>query len=137
MACQSPVPPAAKRGNGRAMTHSAFPDRRLRRTRRTGWSRAMVREHRLTPSNLIWPLFVCDGSGAEEPVASLPGVSRWSVDLAVQRAKDAVAAGIPCLALFPYPQAARRRPRGPEALNPANLIDRRGARRGQRGLIRA
>ncbi|MBB5705254.1 porphobilinogen synthase [Sphingopyxis panaciterrulae] len=106
------------------MTHAAFPDLRLRRTRRTGWSRAMVREHRLTPSNLIWPLFVCDGSGAEEPVASLPGVSRWSVDLAVQRAKDAVAAGIPCLALFPYTQAERRSDDGAEALNPDNLMCR-------------
>src|SRR3546814_3541997 len=73
------------------MPHAAFPDLRLRRTRRTGWSRAMVREHHLTPSNLIWPLFVCDGSGGEEPIISLPGVSRWSVDLAVRRAKDAVA----------------------------------------------
>src|SRR3546814_19089886 len=95
MACQYPVPPAAKRGYGRAMTHAAFPDLRLRRTRRTGWSRAMVREHRLTPSNLIWPLFVCDGSGAEEPVASLPGVARGSVDSAVHPAPDARPGGPP------------------------------------------
>src|SRR3546814_13883763 len=84
----------------------------------------MVREHRLTPSNLIWPLFVCDGSGAEEPVASLPGVSRWSVDLAVRRAKDAVAAGIPCLALFPYTQPERRSGDGAAALNPDTLMCR-------------
>src|SRR3546814_17054093 len=69
------------------MTQAAFPDLRLRRTRRTGWSRAMVRETHLSPANLIWPLFVCDGAGAEEPIASLPGVSRWSVDLLVDRAK--------------------------------------------------
>src|SRR3546814_9949859 len=60
------------------MTQAAFPDLRLRRTRRTGWSRAMVRETHLSPANLIWPLFVCDGAGAEEPIASLPGVSRRS-----------------------------------------------------------
>jgi len=106
------------------MTQAAFPDLRLRRTRRTGWSRAMVRETQLSPSNLIWPLFVADGSGAEEPIASLPGVSRWSVDLLVERAKDAVAAGIPCLALFPYTQADRRSAGGGEALNPDNLMCR-------------
>ena len=106
------------------MTHAAFPDLRLRRTRRTAWSRAMVREHRLTPSNLIWPLFVCQGEDSEEPIASLPGVSRWSVDRLVDRAKDAVAAGIPCLALFPYTQPERRSEDGAEALNPDNLMCR-------------
>ncbi len=84
----------------------------------------MVREHRLTPSNLIWPLFVCQGEGTEEPIASLPGVSRWSVDRLVDRAKDAVAAGIPCLALFPYTQPERRSGDGAEALNPDNLMCR-------------
>ena len=106
------------------MTYAPFPDLRLRRTRRTGWSRAMVREHHLTPSNLIWPLFVCGGSGTEEPIASLPGVSRWSVDRLVERARDAAAAGIPCLALFPYTQADRRSEDGSEALNPDNLMCR-------------
>ncbi len=106
------------------MTHAAFPDLRLRRTRRTGWSRAMVRETTLSPSNLIWPLFVCDGSDTEEAIASLPGVSRWSIDRIVDRARDAVAAGIPCLALFPYTQADRRSEDGAEALNPDNLMCR-------------
>ncbi|MBA3941523.1 MAG: porphobilinogen synthase [Sphingopyxis sp.] len=106
------------------MTQAAFPDLRLRRTRRTGWSRAMVRETQLTPSNLIWPLFVCPGSGAEEPIASLPGVSRWSVDRIVERAREAVAAGIPCLALFPYTEPDRRSEDGAEALNPDNLMCR-------------
>ncbi len=106
------------------MTHAAFPDLRLRRTRRTAWSRAMVRETQLTPANLIWPLFVCPGDGVEEPIASLPGVSRWSVDLLVARARDAVDAGIPCLALFPYTQPDRRREDGAEALNPDNLMCR-------------
>ena len=106
------------------MTQAAFPDLRLRRTRRTGWSRAMVRETHLSPANLIWPLFVCDGAGAEEPIASLPGVSRWSADLLVERAKEAVVAGIPCLALFPYTQPDRRSADGGEALNPDNLMCR-------------
>jgi len=106
------------------MTHAAFPDLRLRRTRRTAWSRAMVRETQLTPANLIWPLFVCPGDGVEEPIVSLPGVSRWSVDLLVARARDAVDAGIPCLALFPYTQPDRRSEDGAEALNPDNLMCR-------------
>lgn len=84
----------------------------------------MVRETQLTPANLIWPLFVCPGDGVEEPIASLPGVSRWSVDLLVARARDAVDAGIPCLALFPYTQPDRRSDDGAEALNPDNLMCR-------------
>lgn len=84
----------------------------------------MVRETQLTPANLIWPLFVCSGDGVEEPIASLPGVSRWSVDLLVARARDAVDAGIPCLALFPYTQPDRRSEDGAEALNPDNLMCR-------------
>ena len=84
----------------------------------------MVRETQLTPANLIWPLFVCPGDGVEEPIASLPGVSRWSVDLLVARARDAVDAGIPCLALFPYTQPDRRSEDGAEALNPDNLMCR-------------
>ena len=84
----------------------------------------MVRETQLTPANLIWPLFVCPGDGVEEPIASLPGVSRWSVDLLVARARDAVDAGIPCLALFPYTQPDRRSEDGAEALNPENLMCR-------------
>jgi porphobilinogen synthase len=106
------------------MTHAAFPELRLRRTRRTAWSRAMVRETQLTPANLIWPLFVCAGEGAEEPIASLPGVSRWSVDLIVERAAEAIEAGIPCIALFPYTEADRRSEDGAEALNPENLMCR-------------
>ncbi len=101
-----------------------FPDTRLRRTRATGWSRALHRETLLTPADLIWPLFVTEGDGAEEPVASLPGVSRWSVDGIVVRAKEAIGLGIPCIALFPNTQANRRSDDGAEALNPDNLMCR-------------
>ena len=103
---------------------ASYPATRLRRTRASTWSRAMHRETLLAPSDLIWPLFVTDGTGVEEPVASLPGVSRWSVDLAVARAKEAVALGIPCLALFPNTQPDRRSDDGKEALNPDNLMCR-------------
>ena len=101
-----------------------FPATRLRRTRASAWSRALHREVVLTPADLIWPLFVTDGSGVEEPIGSLPGVSRWSVDLVVARAKEAVALGIPCVALFPNTQADRRSENGAEALNPDNLMCR-------------
>jgi porphobilinogen synthase len=107
------------------MTYSAaYPALRLRRARASAWSRAMHAETRLDPANLIWPLFVTEGAGVEEPVASLPGVSRWSVDGIVARAKDAHDAGIPCLALFPNTQAERRSDDGGEALNPDNLMCR-------------
>jgi len=84
----------------------------------------MHRETVLTPADLIWPLFVTDGSGVEEPVTSLPGVSRWSVDHIAKRAKDAVDLGIPCIALFPNTQPDRRSDDGAEALNPDNLMCR-------------
>lgn len=106
------------------MTQASFPAIRLRRTRAFAWSRALFAENRLVPQDLIWPLFVTEGKGVEEPVASLPGVSRWSVDLIAARAREARDAGIPCLALFPNTQADRRSEDGREALNPDNLICR-------------
>jgi porphobilinogen synthase len=99
-----------------------YPHTRLRRTRATAWSRALHRETVLTPADLIWPLFVTAGEGVEQPIAALPGVSRWSVDGIVERAREAVELGIPCLALFPHTQPDRRTPDGREALNPDNLM---------------
>lgn len=102
----------------------SYPNTRLRRTRAHGWSRAMMCETVLTPADLIWPLFVTGGAGVAEPVASLPGVSRWSVDGIAARAKEAVDLGIPCIALFPNTQADMRSDDGAEALNPDNLMCR-------------
>jgi porphobilinogen synthase len=101
-----------------------YPATRLRRTRSTGWSRALHRETLLTPADLIWPLFVTDGAGVEEPIGSLPGVSRWSVDGIAARAKEAVSLGIPCIALFPNTPRELRSEDGAEALNPDNLMCR-------------
>jgi len=84
----------------------------------------MVAEHVLTPANLIWPLFVTEGEAVEEPIATLPGVSRWSVDRIVERAREAAALGIPCIALFPNTPRHLRSERGEEALNPDNLMCR-------------
>lgn len=101
-----------------------FPSTRLRRTRSSEWSRRMVRESRLSVDDLIWPLFVCEGEGVEEPVTSMPGVARLSIDKAVRSAREAANLGIPCIALFPSTPADRRSDRGDEALNPDNLINR-------------
>jgi porphobilinogen synthase len=106
------------------MTAAAYPATRMRRTRSTAWSRALHAETVLTPADLIWPLFITEGQGIEEPIASLPNVSRWSVDRLTERAKEAAALGIPCLALFPNTQAERRSEQGQEALNPDNLMCR-------------
>ena len=84
----------------------------------------MHRETVLTPADLIWPLFVTEGRALEEPITALPGVSRWSVDRIAERAKEAMALGIPCLALFPNTQPGRRSEDGAEALNPDNLMCR-------------
>ena len=106
------------------MSLAQYPNLRLRRTRASAWSRALHRETQLTPADLIWPLFVTGGTGIEEPVRSLPGVSRWSVDLIAERAKEAVRLGIPCVALFPNTPADRRSAEGAEAFNPDNLMCR-------------
>jgi len=106
------------------MTNPAFPALRLRRTRSTAWSRALVAETSLAPAHLIWPLFVTSGQGVEESIASLPGVSRWSVDGIVARAKEARDLGISVVALFPNTPRELRTEDGREALNPDNLMCR-------------
>jgi len=103
---------------------SIYPALRMRRTRSNAWSRALVSETQLLPAQLIWPLFVTSGSAVEEPIASLPGVSRWSVDGIVARAKEAKALGIGVVALFPNTPRELRTEGGEEALNPDNLMCR-------------
>jgi porphobilinogen synthase len=106
------------------MTQASFPSTRMRRGRSSPWMRDMLAEHRLHPSDLILPLFICDGQGCEEPIASLPGVSRWSVDRIAAKAREAADLGIPCVALFPNTPEQLRSERAEEALNPDNLICR-------------
>jgi porphobilinogen synthase len=96
----------------------------MRRGRIAPWMRAMLAEHRLHPSDFIWPLFVCEGADCEEPIASLPGVSRWSVDKLPGRVRLAAELGIPCVALFPNTPNELRTEDAREALNPDNLICR-------------
>ena len=99
-----------------------YPATRMRRNRRSDWSRRLVAENTLTPSDFIWPLFLVDGRGVREPVPSMPGVDRLSVDLAVAAAQEAARLAIPVVALFPYTDPARKTEDGREALNPHNLV---------------
>src|SRR5574338_1317311 len=103
---------------------STFPYLRMRRGRVAPWMRAMLAEHRLHPSDFIWPLFVCEGSECEEPIGSLPGVSRYSVDKLPGRVRLAAELGIPCIALFPNTPNELRTDDAREALNRDNLICR-------------
>lgn len=101
-----------------------FPHGRPRRLRQSPWMRDMVAETRLTVSDLIWPIFVREGHDLAEPIASLPGVSRFSIDRAVRAAEEAATLGIPCIALFPYTEPADKNPEATEAWNPDNLVNR-------------
>jgi porphobilinogen synthase len=96
--------------------------RRLRRNRRTDWSRRLVRETTLSLDDLIWPIFLIEGEHRREPIMSMPGVHRLSVDEAVREAERAERLGIPAIALFPFTDPTRRDPTGSEALNAQNLV---------------
>jgi porphobilinogen synthase len=97
---------------------------RPRRNRKSEWSRRLVREHTLTVDDLIWPMFVIEGDSRREPIASMPGVERLSVDQIVREAERAARLGIPAVAFFPFTEVALRDPAGSEALNANNLVCR-------------
>jgi porphobilinogen synthase len=103
---------------------SSYPHIRMRRLRRHDWTRRLVAETSLSPADFIWPLFVIEGENKREPVASMPGVERLSVDLAAKAAQEASALGIPVIALFPQTPAALKTEDGREALNKDNLVCR-------------
>ncbi|MEY3457344.1 MAG: porphobilinogen synthase [Planctomycetota bacterium] len=103
---------------------SGFPWTRMRRNRRTEWSRRLVREHELSVNDLIWPVFVVEGQCQRVPVSSMPGVERYSVDVLVEEAARAEALGIPALAIFPVTPQGLKSEDGEEAWNPENLICR-------------
>lgn len=104
--------------------HAPFPATRLRRTRATPALRALCQENTLTPGDLIWPVFVRQGEGVEEPVPSMPGVLRRSVDRVVEAAREAADLGIPAICLFPYTAQADRTEDCAEAWSPDNLCNR-------------
>jgi len=105
-------------------TVAPFPATRLRRSRKSPALRGLVRENVLTVDDLIWPIFVRDGDGVEEPVASMPGVNRLSVDRAVDAALEAVELGIPAICVFPYTDPSKKTLLCEEAWNPENLSNR-------------
>jgi porphobilinogen synthase len=97
---------------------------RMRRMRRDPFSRALMRENVVTAADLIYPVFILEGSNVREPVLSMPGVERVSVDLLLKVAEECVALGIPVLALFPVIDTALKTPDGIEATNPEGLVPR-------------
>ncbi|MFZ1427446.1 MAG: porphobilinogen synthase [Geminicoccaceae bacterium] len=101
-----------------------FPRTRLRRLRQHGWSRSLVAEHRLAPADLIQPLFVLEGKGQRQAVASMPGIERLSVDLLLPVAERALELGIPALALFPVTPLSCKSDDAAEAWNDENLMCR-------------
>ncbi len=94
----------------------------MRRLRQFPWSRELTCEHRLTSSDLIWPLFILPGQAKQEEVASLPGVKRFSIDVLLGQVEAAIAARIPAIALFPVTPSELKTDDGREALNSKNLI---------------
>ncbi|MGE5154086.1 MAG: porphobilinogen synthase, partial [Bdellovibrio bacteriovorus] len=101
-----------------------YPLTRMRRMRRDAFSRRLMRETRLTPDDLILPVFVLEGRGQRESVASMPGVERLSIDLLVEQAREAAGLGIPALALFPVTPAEAKSEDAREAFNPDGLAQR-------------
>jgi porphobilinogen synthase len=106
------------------ITPPPFPASRPRRLRRDAFTRALVREHRLAPEDLILPVFLLDGHGQRQDVASMPGVQRMSVDGLYAVAEQCVALGVPVMALFPVIEPALKTPDGREATNPEGLVPR-------------
>ncbi len=107
-----------------AQAAGGYPNIRLRRPRQAQWSRALVAETTLSAANLIWPIFVVDGKKVRQPIPSMPGVERLSIDLAVDAAEEAAELGVPAVALFPYTQTSLRDDAASEAFNPENLVCR-------------
>jgi len=105
-------------------THGQFPSTRLRRLRRSAALRRLVAESALSPSDLIYPMFVLDGKNRSEPVPSMPGIERRSIDGILKEAGDALSLGIPAVALFPVIDADLKSLRGEESANPAGLVQR-------------
>ena len=106
--------------------HAPYPQGRPRRLRRDDFTRNLVREHHLRPHDLIYPVFVQEGTKRRDAVASMPGVERLSLDLLLPVAEECVALGIPVMALFPVIDPSLKTPDGREAFNAPGLVPRVG-----------
>ncbi|MEM9141277.1 MAG: porphobilinogen synthase, partial [Pseudomonadota bacterium] len=101
-----------------------FPANRPRRLRATPWIRSMVAENALAPADFIWPCFVIDGENTAQPIESMPGAERLTIDLLVAKAEEAASLGVPAIAIFPYTDPGLKTPGAEEAWNPENLVCR-------------
>jgi porphobilinogen synthase len=106
------------------MNFGRYPERRMRRLRRTAFLRDMVRESALTSADFIYPVFVLDGTNQRQTIASMPGIERLSLDLLLPVAEEAQQLGIPAIALFPVIDGKLKTPGGEEAFNPKGLVPR-------------
>ncbi len=101
-----------------------YPDTRMRRNRQTDWSRRLVAENKLSVDDLIWPVFVCEGDDVQQPIPSMPGVVRHSIDSLIKVVTEARDLGIPAVAIFPATDPAKKSDAAEEAFNPDNLVCR-------------
>ena len=102
----------------------SYPNTRLRRNRKKEWSRRLVQENTLSPNDLIWPIFICEGKNVKDHINSMPGVFRYSIDKLEKLFESAISKKIPMIALFPYTPDSKKNSKGSEALNRNNLICR-------------
>lgn len=106
------------------MNHGSFPDTRMRRMRSDDFSRRLMRETVVTPNDLIYPVFIIDGTGESHPVPSMPGVSRVTIDLLLRDAESLVKQGIPCITLFPVTPDSVKTEKAEQAYDPEGLAQR-------------
>ena len=110
--------------SGQLSANPSFPSIRMRRNRRTEFSRSLVRENQLSTKDLIWPLFVVGGKNQEVAIASMPGVFRRSIDVLLKAVESAATAEVPAIVLFPVIEEDRKKPDGSEAYNSAGLVQK-------------
>ncbi len=100
----------------------SYPSVRMRRNRKSDWCRRLVQENNLSTNDLIWPIFIRDGKNIKEPIVTMPGVYRYSLDKVEPLVEKAIYRKIPMIALFPYTSSTKKNPKGTEALNKNNLV---------------
>ena len=100
----------------------AYPSVRLRRNRKKDWSRRLVQENNLSSNDLIWPIFITDGKNVKEPIKSMPGVYRYSLDKIEKLVENAIRKKIPMISIFPHIKNSKKNFKGTEALNKNNLV---------------
>ena len=99
-----------------------YPSTRLRRNRKSDWTRRLVQENNISPNDLIWPIFIREGKNIKEPIKSMPGVYRYSLDKIEKLIERALNKSIPMISLFPFTEKSKKNNKGTEALNENNLV---------------